>query len=289
MFQLAIQRLLTCATLAAALGMTVASFAAPSTPTPQALLEAMQQALIPSNAQFARVHISTHSDQPGGGTKTWDALVIRERDEQGPRTALSLVTPPVLNGAGMLTAPHPTKSMLGLWLYSPGERRAIEVSPLDADRQFLTTQFNFEDLAMTKRVYRRQVLLGSEHEGQRQAWKIESQPDVDRYYSRILTWIAADTYLPIKREYYDRADRLWKVVTYGERLIENIPTVVSIELRDVQSRDISEWKIEAVGYAHEKLAERVLSPAGLGVLQQHSVWQRIGANGKNNETVSRSK
>lgn len=93
---------------------------------PVALLAEMQRALVPSVAQFSRVHVTARSDQPGGGSKDWDALVIRQRDEQGPRTVFSLSKPANLKGVGMLTAPRPGKPGLGLWLVTSEERRAVE-------------------------------------------------------------------------------------------------------------------------------------------------------------------
>lgn len=267
----------------AALGWASAGLA--DSPDPAVLLADMQRALVPASAQFSRVHIAARSDQPGGGSTEWDALMIRERDDDGPHTALSLVTPASLKGAGILTAPHPSKPSLGLWLYAPDDRRSVEFSPLEADRQFLSTRFNFEDLALTTRAIKPPVLLGSERDDGRLVWKVETQPTVDRYYSRILTWIADDTRLPIKREYYDRADQLWKVVTYRDKLVDGIPTVTVIELHDVQSRDVALWRLDAVAYSREKLDQKVLSPAGLGDVQKLAFWRTLSAS---NNTVSRN-
>lgn len=271
--------------LIAALGCTSAALA--DTPDPAALLADMQNALVPTTAQFSRVHISARSDQPGGGSKEWDALVIRERDDDGPHTALSLVTPEPLKGTGILTAPNPSKATLGLWLYTPEERRAVAFSPLEADRQFLVTRFNFEDLALTTRATKPPVLLGSERDERGVIWKVETQPAVDRYYSRILTWIADDSRLPVKREYYDRAGQLWKKVTYSHKLIDSIPTVTAIELRDVQSRDVALWRLDAVAYSREKLDQKVLSPAGLGDVPKLAFWRTLSGDDDSDNTISR--
>lgn len=273
MFRQPIKSVLAAAALLLTLG--VNSTCAAQTPEPAALLADMQRALIPSVAQLSRVHIEARSDQPGGGRKNWDALVIRQRDESGPRTGLALLSPDEVKGTGILTAPHPRKPTLGLWLYTQEERRAVEFSPLEADRQFLSTRFNFEDLALTTRDTTPPVLLGSERAEHGLMWKVETQPALDRYYSRILTWIADDTRLPVKREYYDRATKLWKVVTYKAKQVDNIPTVIAIELHDVQSRDIATWRVDALAYYHSKLDAKVLSPARLGEMQQLNLWSRL--------------
>lgn len=243
---------------------------------PAALLAEMQRALVPSVAQFSRVHIAARSDQPNGGSKDWDAVVIRRRDDEGPRTLFSLAKPANLKGVGMLTAPHPTKHTLSLWLYTSEDRRAIENTPLEADRQFLATRFNFEDVALTPRATQPPVLLGSERDDTHGAmWKVETRPIVDRYYSRMLTWIAADTFLPVKREYYDRGGKLWKVVSYEAKRVDGIPTVMSIELKDVQSRDTASWRVQGLAYHHEPLADKVLKPGGMAEAQAHPFWREL--------------
>ncbi len=265
-------------TLAALAFVTTAGLAGVSVaqdPDPQSLLQDMQRALVPVTAQLSRVHIAAHSDQPGGGSKTWDALVLRLRDDDGPHTAFSLEAPAEPKGAGILTAPHPHKPNLGLWLYAPEERRAVENSPLEADRQFLSTRFNFEDLGFTARDTQPPVLLGSDHRGQQTLWKVETRPIIDRYYSRMVTWIADDTRLPVKREYYDRAEKLWKVVDYRAQLVDGVPTLMAIELKDVQSRDVATWRVEAIAYVHEPLDQKILSPARLGDLPKHEFWSKL--------------
>ena len=93
----------------------------------------------------------------------------------------------------------------------------------------------------------------------------------------MLTWLDADTYLPVKREYYDRAGKLWKVVSWETKKIDGIPTVTSIELHDLQSRDTASWRVQAVAYHHDALAKRVLSPLGMGEVQAHSFWSQLDA------------
>ncbi len=252
-----------------------AQVGAAQTPEPATLLDEMQRALIPTTAQLSRVQISMHSDQPAGATTLWTALVVRYRNATGSRSVISMVSPANIKGSAMLTAPTPDTQTLSLWLYSPEEQRARTFSPLEADRHFLTTDFNFEDIAMTTRTTEPPSLLGSEMHEQQLVWKVQTQPVIDRYYSRMVTWIADETRLPLKREYYDRGGKLWKVVKYREQIIDTIPTIVEIELRDVQSRDLSLWRVEALAYARDEFDARLLSPTSLGTLQAQGFWQQL--------------
>jgi hypothetical protein len=74
-----------------------------------------------------------------------------------------------LQGSGILTASEPGKHALGLWLYSPDEQRAVELTPLEADRQFFATRFNFDDVALTMRTTLAPHLRSSERIGQQTA------------------------------------------------------------------------------------------------------------------------
>lgn len=260
------------------LGAGAGSACAGQGPDPAALLVQMQRALIPTVAQFSRVHIVARSDQPNGGSKDWDAVVIRQRDDEGPRTLFSLAKPANVKGVGMLTAPHPTRHTLSLWLYTAEDRRPVEYTPLEADRQFLTTRFNFEDVGLTQRETQPPTLLGSERDGDHgELWLVETRPILDRYYSRIVTWIAARNDLPVKREYYDRTGKLWKVVSYEMKQVEGIPTLMSIDLKDVQSRDTASWRVQAIAYHHDALADKVLKPGGMAEVLDHPFWREVDA------------
>ena len=246
-------------------------------PAPLTLLEESYRAQIPTVAQYSRVHVHSHNPQPGGGEKDWDALVIRKRFEDGPRTAISLLTPDDMRGVGLLTAPVADEDRLALWLYSPEERRARELTPLEADDYFLGSKLNYGDLALTFRETQPPRLLGRGEEQGREVWKIETRPLQDRFYSRIVTWVATDDRLPVKREYYDRGGKLWKVADYREAAVEGIPTVVEVVLTDLQSRAVSTWTLQAIRYVRDGVEARQLSPGGLARMPQDAAWQTLTA------------
>jgi hypothetical protein len=66
-------------------------------------------------------------------------------------------------------------------------------------------------------------------------------------------------------------------VTYRAEAIEGIATVMAIELKDVQSRDVCAWRVDALSYYHDKLPKRVLSPLGLGAVARLDFWQKLVA------------
>lgn len=244
-------------------------------PDAAALIADMYRAQVPRVAQYSRVHVTTSNPQPGGGRKSWDLLVLRKRYGDGPRSAITFEAPDKMRGVCILSAPQPTADGLGLWLYSPEERRARQISPLDPDDYFLSTKLNYEDLALAQRETQPPHLLGREDQDGRTLWKVEARPLKDRYYSRIVTWVDDLSRLPVKREYFDRAGKLWKVASYRHAAVDGQPTVVTLEVNDVQSRAVSVWKMEAIVYGAETLDPRRLDPGALGRLADDAAWSRL--------------
>ncbi len=243
---------------------------------PAKLMAAMQDAMVPTQSQLTRVAVSLYKDGAQDATRTWQALVARQRFEDGPRTAIAMMAPEAARGSAMLTAPRPEDGDIGLWLFSPSERRARQLAPLEADRHFLVTDFNYGDLGLAERRFVEPRLLGEETVDGRKTWKVEVAPADDWYYSRIITWIAQDTMLPLKREYYDRAFRLWKVVEVREAVVDDVPTVLGMRIRDVQTNSRSDWEVRAVSYDGRGVDKADLSATALGELPQQPFWQVVG-------------
>src|SRR5207244_3426527 len=62
-------------------------------------------------------------------------------------------------------------------------------------------------------------LLGTEDRGGSKAYKIQEiplAPHAKWYYSRIVTWIAVDSSLPIERDFYDPSNTLWKIERFEQ-------------------------------------------------------------------------
>jgi outer membrane lipoprotein-sorting protein len=106
--------------------------------------------------------------------------------------------------------------------------------PVENYQRFMDTDFTYADLGFVDRhgSYR---LLGEEVHDEAQTYKVELVPKQQAFFSRIITWVAKDTMLPMQRDYYDVAGWLWKTMTFGDvKVIENIPTPLRLIMHDVQ-------------------------------------------------------
>ena len=123
-----------------------------------------------------------------------------------------------------------------MFVYLPALRRVKEIKGLaDQYASFFGTDFTFADLGFIK-LHKYYRLLGEENHGGVQAYKIEAKvPKEKDYYSKIITWVNADTFLPLQRDYYDPAGELWKTELFEDvSIINGVPTPLRITMKDLK-------------------------------------------------------
>lgn len=128
------------------------------------------------------------------------------------------------------------------WLYLPATRKAKRIASSGKKNRFMGTGLAFEDLRPEPLGLHHYTLLGSESVDGHDCWVIEATPATERQasesgYRRRKLWIRQDNYWAVKREYYDKRDKLEKVQT--ERKLKQIKGTVwradEFELHDMQS------------------------------------------------------
>jgi Outer membrane lipoprotein-sorting protein len=133
-------------------------------------------------------------------------------------------------------------------LYIPFEERVREMTPVYPEDAFLGSDLTKADVGLAEPGKRTFELLESVEFNHRAAFKIEEKPQYPSEFSRVVTWIASDDWMPMKREYFDRADRLWKVAQYQGVVIDGRPTVTYMDMKDVQSQSETEYVIYDIRY-----------------------------------------
>jgi hypothetical protein len=244
---------------------------AQSTPTPRAAAPEQAEGGAPADATAA-VRAMKAALEPGRPSiRTWTirvggkhgagremiAMQARKRTANGNRVLTVVLSPESARGTAFLVAEEPAAR----WVYVPAIDRVRQIVPVRSDEAFLQTDYTYADLGFvdTASDYR---LLGSEDVDGVAARRIEKRPKVPLEYSRIVTWIAADTHLPIKLEYYDRADRLWKRERREYQPVGGIPTVSRMVMEDVQTGDGTEIRVSDVRYDTD-IPDALFDPANL--------------------------
>jgi hypothetical protein len=197
-----------------------------------------------------------------GSEVRWTARQARREVDGGQGIVTALLDPPSVHGFALLARKGKDGSDR-LWMYVPPVRRVRELVGVDRFQPFLGSEFSLGELAsfdVTDRSY--------EHAGEEQidgvkAYKIVERLSEPTPYSRIETWISADRHLPLVRRYYDRAGDLWKVAHFQDvALIDDVPTVLHVTMKDEQAGGESELRISEVRYDADVPAG-VFEPAAL--------------------------
>jgi hypothetical protein len=148
-----------------------------------------------------------------------------------------------------------------------------EIVPVDTYERFLGTDFTYADLGLV-RVHEHYHMLGvEEYHGQR-AYKIEEKiPEERAYYSRIITWVAADSKLPLRREYYSVAGELWKTEKFTDvTTIDGVRSPLRITMQDVKDKTSTELRFEQVEYNAE-VPDTLFDPKQLTQAVEAPMWQ----------------
>ena len=108
-------------------------------------------------------------------------------------------------------------------------------------------------------------------------FRIQAVPPERWYYTRIVTTVAADTFLPIERKFYDPANELWKVERFeGVSTINGVPTVLKTSMDDVQAKSVSTIAVTDLQYG-ATVPDALLEPDGLPLAATSPIWTSLNA------------
>ena len=227
--------------------LATAPVGAADAPSADEVVHQMKTALEPPKPSV-RTMTMVFDDQ---GTKSTFGLVqARKKLATGAHALTVLLEPENARGIAYLTADEsnggPTE-----WLYVPYVQRTRKLVPAESYQSFMDTDFTFGDLGLLP-VDTRNTMLGTETVDGKKAYKIESVPSTtvkQWYYSRTVTWIDAETLLPIRREFFSPAGDLFKVETFGAvTRIDGVPTPLETRITNVGTNSTTTLTVTSVTY-----------------------------------------
>src|SRR5215813_6840639 len=238
------------------------------------LVKQMKEVFEPARPSTRKVEIATSA---AGEKVRWTAGEARKALPEGKRMVLVLLAPEGVKGMAYMIA-EPQNKPSRMWAYTPTIRRVRELVPVDAYEHFLGTDFTYADLGFV-RLHEKYRLLGEEQHAGGQAYRIEEQVPQERaYYSRLLTWVAADSLLPLQRDYYDGAGELWKTEHFEQvSVIDGVPTPLHITMEDVQGKSSTELNVSEVRYDVD-IPDAVFAPDRLPQVVAHPLWQAYNSS-----------
>jgi hypothetical protein len=257
--------------LLAALGLTVQPAAA-TPPDADTIVRKMKEVFEPVHASVRKFVIAVKG--MNGVETSWVAVKAQKTLPDGKRSLLVMLEPEDAKGKALLVGEIANQPDI-MWTYLPAVRRVRQIVSLESHASFFDTDFIYADLGFIER-QGSYVFRGEEEINGVKTYKIAKVSKEREYYSRIFTWVAADSMLPLKREYYDPMGKLWKVETFEKiAVIDGVSTPFLVHMEDVRTGSSSEFRLSEAHY-NVNLPDSLFDPANLSKVADSDVWRSLG-------------
>jgi hypothetical protein len=195
-------------------------------PSAATILTKSQQAFLYAGSDMkARVLMTLTS---AGGQKRVRELTMLRRNEakEGEQKYFMYFHQPAdVRGMAFLVAKYPRKDD-DRWLFVPAINLVKRLAARDASQSFVGSDFTYEDVSGRDLEADDHTLLREEKVGSRDCYVIESVTRSPAGYQRKVAWVDRTSFLPIKEEYFDAKDELFKAFNADEVAdVEGVPTV----------------------------------------------------------------
>ena len=135
------------------------------------------------------------------------------------------------------------------WLYIPAIKLTSRIAAKDNQSSFVGSDFTYEDVSGRDIGTDSYKLLKEESLEGKDCYVVESVPKGESAFTRRISWIDKASFLPLKEEYYDVQNELYKVFTAGEvKEIKGRPTIVQRAMKNLKTEHHTETAFENVNY-----------------------------------------
>jgi outer membrane lipoprotein-sorting protein len=257
---------------AAAVAVVLASGVAWSAdPSADEVVQRMKSALEPPKPSV-RTMTMTFDDK---GSKTKFGLVqARKKLADGDRSLTVLLEPDDARGIAYLVSDSGSGEPVE-WLYVPYVQRTRKLVPAENYQSFLDTDFTYADIGLLP-TDTSNKLLGTETVDGKKAYKVESIPSStvkQWYYARTVTWIDAETLLPMRREFYSPGGDVFKTETYDSvTLVDGIPTPLKITIANRATNTTTTLEVTSITY-DANIPDSLFAPDGLRKIADADYWK----------------
>jgi Outer membrane lipoprotein-sorting protein len=142
------------------------------------------------------------------------------------------------------------------WIYIPAVDLIRRIAAADKYSSFVGSDFSYEDVSGRDLSEDTHSLLGDDTLDDRKAFVIESIPLTPAAFTRRVSWIDTEHFLPLRIEYYDVQDQLQRIFTANA--IEDIaagegdgrvhPTAMKRTMENVRTGHRTEVTVTSVDY-----------------------------------------
>jgi outer membrane lipoprotein-sorting protein len=135
------------------------------------------------------------------------------------------------------------------WIFIPAVDLVRRIAADDKRSSFVGSDFTYEDVSGRDVDADSHSLLREEKLGDRESYVIQSTPKEAVEYTKRVSWIDKQTLLPLKEEYYDAQDELFRVFTADKiETISGWPTALLRIMKNIKNGHRTEVVLETIAY-----------------------------------------
>jgi outer membrane lipoprotein-sorting protein len=185
----------------------------------------------------------------GGGKRTRTLTEYgKKADPEAYKVLVVFKSPPDLKDVGFLMFAH-TFADRDLWAYFPEYKRVRRIPTTSQDDSFFGSDFTYDDFGGPPNLddYKFSILKEESFDG-RPCYVVEVTPKIRRKYTRYVAWVAKDLWVQLKIDYYQDGDIYREGVFRNIKIIEGIPTPLSLKVENRKTGHRTELTIESIKY-----------------------------------------
>lgn len=136
------------------------------------------------------------------------------------------------------------------WLFIPAVNMVRRIAAQDKTSSFVGSDFTYEDVSGRDLEDDAHEAVKEDKIDGQDCFVIKSTPKAgDMNYSYKLSWISKTSFLPLREEYYDRNNSLYRIFTADEiKEVKGIPTITKRTMKNAQSGHRTETVFINVDY-----------------------------------------
>lgn len=176
--------------------------------------EIMTKALDRQKPDFTKAAVVVTLKDKGKVTETRNVGEYGRCKDGLSDIVMMFMSPSSVKGTNFLAKENAGDKADDKWIYTPGLKSTRRVSSADGSKQFVGTDFTYDDMSDRKVNDDKHILLKeSEDKGNfKDCYVVESTPvdPKNSQYSKRISWVTKDTFYPIYIEMYDKKGKLLK-------------------------------------------------------------------------------
>ena len=150
------------------------------------------------------------------------------------------------------------------WIYLPALKKVKRISSDSKGDYFMGSDFTYDDLGDRHPLDDTHTILREESINGKETIVIESVPKDEEYmYARTVTWVVKDSWIGLKKEFYDEDDELLKILTVDDQQsFKDVIILTKVKMKNVQRNQFTIMEFSDVqidtGIPSNKFTERMM-------------------------------